>query len=156
MPWLRNLPASRFVQGHEFAPLHSTPRSQLGLMHPHQVQYRSGHEDHWPGFAAKRLAAGRREPATHFHQHWRARRGIEPSFTPQAEQRYSVMESVAFFLSGARSPRPRARRQDHLTNVFGKDAQIMVTPQKDYKYRVVAERKKWPRSSPLESTRLTM
>ena len=35
----------------------------------------------------------------------------------------------------------RARRQDHLTNVFGKDAQISVTPDKDYKYRLNAERK---------------
>jgi hypothetical protein len=43
------------------------------------------------------LAAGRREPATHFHQHWRARRGIEPSFTPQAEQRL-VSYGVGGFL----------------------------------------------------------
>ena len=81
---------------------------------------------------------------------------FEPSFTPQAEQRLVSYGVGGFFLSGARSPRPRAHRQDYLTNVFGKDAQITVTLQKDYKYRVVAERKKWPRSSPLESTRLTM
>ena len=36
----------------------------------------------------------------------------------------------------------RARRREHLTNVFGKDAQITVTPERDYKYRVIAERKK--------------
>ncbi len=36
----------------------------------------------------------------------------------------------------------RARRQDHLTNVFGKDAHITVTPERDYKYRVIAERNK--------------
>jgi hypothetical protein len=31
---------------------------------------------------------------------------------------------------------------EHLTNVFGKDAQITVTPKRDYKYRVISERKK--------------
>lgn len=36
----------------------------------------------------------------------------------------------------------RARRRDHLTNVFGKDAQISVTPDRDYKYRVIAQRNK--------------
>ena len=36
----------------------------------------------------------------------------------------------------------RARRRDHLTNVFGTDTQITVTPERDYKYRVIAERKK--------------
>ena len=36
----------------------------------------------------------------------------------------------------------RARRRDHLTNVFGKDALITVTPERDYKYRVIAEREK--------------
>ncbi len=36
----------------------------------------------------------------------------------------------------------RGCRRYHLTNVFGKDAQITVTPEKDYKYRVVADRKK--------------
>src|SRR5262245_16082305 len=36
----------------------------------------------------------------------------------------------------------RGRRREHLTNVFGKDAQITVTPERDYKYRVIAERKK--------------
>jgi hypothetical protein len=36
----------------------------------------------------------------------------------------------------------RARRRDHLINVFGKDAGITVTPERDYKYRVFAERNK--------------
>jgi hypothetical protein len=31
----------------------------------------------------------------------------------------------------------RDRRREHLTNVFGKDAQITVTPERDYKYRVI-------------------
>ena len=41
----------------------------------------------------------------------------------------------------------RVRRREHLVNVFGKDTQITVTPERDYKYR-------WPwgkirgRSSP--------
>ena len=36
----------------------------------------------------------------------------------------------------------RGRRREHLISVFGKDAQITVTPERDYKYRVIAERKK--------------
>jgi hypothetical protein len=35
----------------------------------------------------------------------------------------------------------RARRAEHLRNVFGSNAEITVTPDRDYKYRTVADRK---------------
>ncbi len=36
----------------------------------------------------------------------------------------------------------RARRREHLANVFGPSATIEVTPDRDYKYRTIADRKK--------------
>jgi hypothetical protein len=36
----------------------------------------------------------------------------------------------------------RARRREHLTKVFGPSATIEVTPDRDYKYRTIADRKK--------------
>jgi hypothetical protein len=36
----------------------------------------------------------------------------------------------------------RARKREHLTNVFGPSATIEVTPDRDYKYRTIAGRKK--------------
>ena len=50
----------------------------------------------------------------------------------------------------------RARRREHLANVFGKDAQITVTPERDYKYRVIAERKKVAEIVAAGSMRSTM
>lgn len=35
----------------------------------------------------------------------------------------------------------RARKAEHLRNVFGSSAEIAVTPDRDYKYRTVADRK---------------
>jgi hypothetical protein len=35
----------------------------------------------------------------------------------------------------------RARRAEHLRNIFGSDAEITVTRDRDYKYRTVADRK---------------